>query len=71
MDKSDFKMTQTEMHAFEIHDKPSGDLLATITRDEGGAWSTHPHSPAAGDEPFDDQSKPQAAFDAFIARVRD
>ena len=68
MDKSDYKMTQTEMHAFEIHDKPSGALLATITRDEGGTWSTQAEEGAAG-EPFDDQAKPQAAFDAFIARI--
>jgi len=68
MDKSDYKMTQTEMHAFEIHDKPSGALLATITREPGGAWSTQPADSVPGD-PFDDQAKPQAAFDAFVARI--
>lgn len=69
MDKSDYKMTQTEMHAFEIHDKPSGELLATITREAGGQWSTRLHGDeAASGAVFEDQAKPQAAFNAFIAR---
>jgi len=75
MDKSDYKMTQTEMHAFEIHDKPSGALLATITREPGGGWSTHPAADSASESgdvtmaQFEQQAKPQAAFDAFIARL--
>ena len=80
---SDYKMTQTEMHEFTIHGKPSGVLLATITRTPGGQWSTHPtlltdgpgaEADADGDADaapfFEDQAKPQAAFNAFIARSR-
>ncbi|MFB2598168.1 hypothetical protein ACEXQE_10280 [Herbiconiux sp. P17] len=64
-----YKMSQTGMHEFAIHDKPGGALRATIARDDDGTWATHSHDdPASGTAPrFENQAKPQAAFDAFVA----
>ncbi len=66
-----YKMSQTDMHAFAIHDKPGGAFRATIERTPDGAWSTHPAPDAATTAPavpdFDEQKSAQAAFDAFIA----
>ncbi|MCS5733721.1 hypothetical protein [Herbiconiux daphne] len=61
-------MSQTDVHEFEIREKPGGVLRATIARQPDGSWTTHPEDSPAGDRPpaFDDRPTPQAAFNAFI-----
>jgi hypothetical protein len=71
---NDYKMTQTELTEFTIHDRRTGEHRATITREPHGAWSTHPEAQggAEGDPAaFDEQPRAQAAFDAFIEREAD
>ena len=68
---SDYKMSQTELDEFAIHDRRSGALEATIAQQPDGAWSTRipaDADSAEGAEPaLEDRARPQAAFDAFIA----
>ena len=70
---SDYRLTQTDLHEFAIHDKPGGALRATITRQASGAWSTREPEPA-GDAParaaLDDQKSPQTAFTAWTEARR-
>jgi hypothetical protein len=65
---STYKMSQTDVQEFEIHEKSTGALKATITREPSGAWSTIPHETAPGETAptFEEQKSPQAAFNAFI-----
>jgi hypothetical protein len=65
---STYKMSQTDLHEFAIHEKSTGTLQATITRESSGAWSTNPHEKVLGDPApaFEEQKTPQAAFNAFI-----
>lgn len=72
---SDYKLTQTELHEFAIHDKPAGALRATITRESSGAWSTRePEAEQGGQhaipQEFDEQSSPQTAFTAWTEARR-
>ena len=66
-----YKMSQTDMHEFAIHDKPGGAHRATISREADGSWATRSHDGAddaarAGAPEFENQAKPQAAFNAFV-----
>ncbi|WP_291055341.1 hypothetical protein [Herbiconiux sp.] len=70
---SDYKLTQTELHEFAIHDKPAGALRATIAREASGSWSTREPEQGgqhASPQEFDDQSSPQTAFAAWTQAQR-
>jgi hypothetical protein len=63
-------MSQSDVHEFEIHDKPNGALRATIARLPDGTWSTilsgEPAVQGGAAPTLEDQKSPQAAFNAFV-----
>jgi hypothetical protein len=67
---SNYKMSQSDVHEFEIHDKPNGALRATIARLPDGTWSTNlsgePAVQGGAAPTLENQKSPQAAFNAFV-----